>query len=422
MAADKIKPHPLNWRKHSKQQREGLQSVLESIGFAGAVLTFKDDEGSLVAIDGHLRREQMSGQKVPVLTTDLTAEEASAVLATFDPIGAMATADTSKLDELMKGISTDGIGSLLSEISSLNGVSAKLLDVVEDDQPSEVDSLTQSGDIWQLGSHRLMCGDSTVTGNVAMLMDGIKAGLCFTSPPYSQQRDYTEESQLDDWDGLMCGAFDCLQLSADGQVLVNLGLIHRDNEWVSYWDEWIEWMRSQGWRKFAWYVWDQLAGMMGNWSGRLAPSNEFVFHFNKNSVQPVKWVSTQVSSRVKKNAGDGGQRGKDGIVKDMYSIDKTGQALKIPDSVIRISRNATIDMARNNHPATFPVELPAFFIRSWKGVVYDPFIGSGTTMIAAEQLDRVCYGMEISPQYCDVVVKRWETLTGKKATRNGKEQ
>jgi DNA modification methylase len=74
------------------------------------------------------------------------------------------------------------------------------------------------------------------------------------------------------------------------------------------------------------------------------------------------------------------------------------------------------------HEAAFPPDLPAFFIKAYsdKGDnVYEPFCGSGTTLIAAEQLSRKCYGMEISPAYCDVIVKRWETLTGKKATRQG---
>jgi DNA modification methylase len=69
-----------------------------------------------------------------------------------------------------------------------------------------------------------------------------------------------------------------------------------------------------------------------------------------------------------------------------------------------------------DHPAQFPVALPAEYIKAFAGSVYEPFCGSGTTLIAAEQLGRKCYGMEISPQYCDVIVKRWETLTGQKAT------
>jgi DNA modification methylase len=71
------------------------------------------------------------------------------------------------------------------------------------------------------------------------------------------------------------------------------------------------------------------------------------------------------------------------------------------------------------HSAAFPVGLPAFFIKAFSedvANVYEPFCGSGTTLVAAEQLGRKCYGMEISPAYCDVIIKRWETLTGKKAT------
>ena len=94
--------------------------------------------------------------------------------------------------------------------------------------------------------------------------------------------------------------------------------------------------------------------------------------------------------------------------------------VKIPDSVIRIVRNQANDIARKNHPATFPVEFPSFGMQCWPGSVYEPFCGSGTTLIAAEQLGRKCYGMEISPQYCDVIVKRWETLTGRKAVRDAR--
>lgn len=70
----------------------------------------------------------------------------------------------------------------------------------------------------------------------------------------------------------------------------------------------------------------------------------------------------------------------------------------------------------DGHPAPYPIGLPFIAMQSWPGAVYDPFLGSGTTLVAAEQLGRTCYGMEISPAYCDVIVKRWETLTGQKAT------
>lgn len=117
-------------------------------------------------------------------------------------------------------------------------------------------------------------------------MDGAQATLCFTSPPYSQQRLYV--SGISDWDVLMRDGFAQLPMAERGQVLVNLGLIHRNCEWHPYWETWIDWMRSVGWRRFGWYVWDQGHGLPGDWNGRLAPSFEFIFHFNRMARKPNK--------------------------------------------------------------------------------------------------------------------------------------
>jgi DNA modification methylase len=136
------------------------------------------------------------------------------------------------------------------------------------------------------GGHRLLCGDATIASDVERLMDGEEAEICFTSPPYAQQRDYKTGPQ--DWDALMRGVFSILPVKHGAQVLVNLGLVHHDGEWVAYWDGWIEWMRSAGWRRFGWYVWDKGFALPGDWNGRLAPSHEFVFHFNRVAEHPRK--------------------------------------------------------------------------------------------------------------------------------------
>jgi DNA modification methylase len=173
-------------------------------------------------------------------------------------------------------------------------------------------------------------------------------------------------------------------------------------------------MRSRGWRNFGWYVWDQGWGLPGDWNGRFAPSHEFVFHFNKLSVRPEKIIDSKMAGQ--KTEGKKGLRGKDGKVSGFsHATGPNGEYVypenKIPDSVFRINRQC----GGVGHPAPFSVPFAVFGIRCWPGIVYEPFCGSGTTLIAAEQLDRKCYGMEISPAYCDVIVTRWEKLTGKKA-------
>jgi len=241
-------------------------------------------------------------------------------------------------------------------------------------------------------------------------MDGEVADLCFTSPPYGQQRDYTEEgkAKVADWDGLMRGVFANLPMTDAGQVLVNLGLIHRDGEWVPYWDGWIEWMREQGWRRFGWYVWDKLCALPGDHNGRLGPAHEFIWHFCKQPTQPEKWIETINAGKVVR----GHNRQKDGSLSKQTGWGKAVQSHRIHDSVWRCAAQKGTE---NPHPAMMPVALAEIAMRSWPGNVYEPFCGSGTTLIAAEQLGRKCYGMEISPQYCDVIVKRWENLTGETA-------
>jgi len=272
--------------------------------------------------------------------------------------------------------------------------------------------------LWVLGEHRLLCGDSMKKEDAERLMDGEKADLCFTSPPYAQQRDYEGEAKklVKGWDALMRGVFINLPMAEAGQVLVILGLIHREGEWISYWDGWMAWMSGQGWRRFGWYVWDQGSGLPGDWNGRLAPSHEFVWHFNKQAKRPEKWIETTQESQNRKGKSVPIGFRKEGGSVPASSPETIGQPFKIPDSVIRISR-CPVD--GRNHPATFPVALPFFAIRSWPGVVFDPFLGSGTTMIAAEQLGRRCYGMEIEPRYVDVAVRRWQKFTGKEAALEG---
>ena len=159
----------------------------------------------------------------------------------------------------------------------------------------------------------------------------------------------------------MRGVFAQVPMAADGQVLVNLGLIHRDNEFIPYWDAWLDWMRSQGWRRFAWYVWDQGPGMPGDWQGRRAPSFEFIFHFNWQTRKPNKTVPCKFAGQETHLRADGSStamRGKDGQVNGWTAAGQPTQDHRIPDSVIRVMRHKGKIGKDIDHLAVFPVTLP----------------------------------------------------------------
>ncbi len=283
----------------------------------------------------------------------------------------------------------------------------------EDHDPaSTIAPVSRAGDVWVIGRHRLICGDAGDPAVVAALMRGETAHLCITSPPYARQRDYV--SGIGDWDALMRGVFAAAEgaLRDDAQLLVNLGLVHDDNEVQPYWDAWIAWMRAQGWRRFGWYVWDQGPGLPGDWRGRLAPSFEFVFHFNRhnrkaNKTVPCKFAGQEIHLRA--DGSSTALRGRDGGALAWSHEHQPTQDMRIPDSVIRIMRHKGKLGRDIDHPAVFPVALPAFVIEAYSDageVVYEPFGGSGSTLIACERTGRVCRAVEIAAEYVDVAIER----------------
>jgi len=414
---DSISLDPANLRRHPERNLSSIVASLKRFGQQRPILV--DAAGIVRAGNGTLMAAKQLGYKeIEIVRSGLEGSEATAYAIADNRTAELAEWDDDALAETLSALQIED-----KELFEATGFDAKELDAmvlreVEEDEVPEppAEPITKPGDLWILGEHRVLCGDSTKAEDVERLMNGEKADLCFTSPPYGQKRDYTEEGKAKaaDWDGLMRGVFANLPMAEAGQVLVNLGMIYREGEWIPYWDGWIAWMREHGWRRFGWYVWDQGNGLPGNWSGRLAPSHEFIWHFNKQAVKPQHCVPKQADS-IRDRTGDAVRR---------MGADKTQRATsgkaslnthKIPDSVLRVQRQCGKIETGDYHPAVFPVAFPRAFLEAWPGTAYEPFCGSGSTLIAAEQLGRKCYGMEIAPVYCDVIVKRWETLTGKKA-------
>jgi DNA modification methylase len=262
--------------------------------------------------------------------------------------------------------------------------------------------------------HRLMVGDATSAEDVALLMDGEDVHLLFTSPPYLAQRTY--EIGGFDWDALMNGMSNAgfPHLRADGSALINIGLVHRSGRVVRYWEKWIAHVEDAGWPFYGWYVWDQGWGLPGDWGGRLAPSFEFLFHFARSPRHTDKTVPTKTMGKVRNSTF----RSRDGSLHPFTGNGEVTGHIKVADSVVRVTRQIGRVSPGEDHPAVFSVAFPESLIPIWteKGeIVYEPFSGSGTTIIACEKLDRRCYAMEIEPRYVDVAIRRWEAFTGKQA-------
>jgi len=427
MPTERLVPYARNARTHSDDQVAQIAAAITEFGWTNPILLGSDD----VIIAGHGRlmaAQRLSMAEVPVIVLGhLTEAQRRAVVLSDNKIALNAGWDLEILMEQIELIRADGFE--LDLIGFSDDELAEIMDGLEDEDESggavdgedevpepPVEPVSRLGDLWVLGTHRLLCGDSTDADDVRRLMNGERASLIFTSPPYGQQRDYgAAKEKVSDWDKLMRGVFEAAILSEDAQLLVNLGLVHRESEWLPYWETWIDWMRAQGWRRFGWYVWDQGPGLPGDWNGRLAPSHEFIFHFNRQPRKPNKTVE---SKHAGETLGGGGLRAADGTVNAKTGAGNAIQSHRIPDSVVRVMRHKGA-IAGGEHPAVFPIKLAEEMIEAWSAeddVLFEPFNGSGSQLIAATSLGRVCFGMEIDPAYCDVAVRRWQLAFGDTAT------
>ncbi|MEO3475507.1 site-specific DNA-methyltransferase [Roseomonas sp. CAU 1739] len=444
-AVASLLPYAGNARTHSAEQVAQIAASILEFGFVAPVLI--DERGEIIAGHGRLLAAQsLSLEVVPtIIRAGLTDAQKAAYRLADNRIAlnagwdeALLAAEVAKLHDMggidlaLTGFDGTEIDRLLAGLETETGNVATpavasgaepaagnpAADPGTDSEPDPADAdpdpprqaVTRPGDLWLLGEHRLLCGDSTDATSVARLMGDERAALLFTSPPYGNQRAYTTGG-VSNWDALMQGVFQHVDvaLRGDGQVLVNLGLIHRDGEWQPYWSGWLDWMRARGWRRFGLYAWDQGPGLPGDWNGRLAPAFELVFHFNRearapNKIIPCKWAGTP-------NKGSG-LRAADGEVKAYTHVGLPVQEMRIPDSVLRITRHKGRGI-ETEHPAVFPVAMPELLLQTYANlgdVVFEPFTGSGTTILAGQRTGRKVRAIELAPAYVDLAIARYRTL------------
>lgn len=423
-------PHPKNWRLHPQIQRDAMSAILRDIGFAGAVLARELPDGKLQTIDGHLRSDMLADSILPVLVTDLNDEEVLKLLLTYDPLSALAEASPAMLEALEKEVqfADQKLADVVRDMALEHGIASdpQLSEGDEGETVEEADGPTETapGDLWILGGHRLLCGDCRKPEDVARLLNGKRINLLVTSPPYAAQREYDESSgfrpikpaEYVEW-------FDAVQLNVrnnladDGSFFVNIKEHCEDGERELYvYDLVVAMRRRWGWNFIDTLCWKN-SGTPKRVSRRFKNQWEPIYHWARSL--DFKFRPQDVMHSTNRAFEGGGMSLTEGQGKrDVLGDDEHTEGVAYPGNVIAVN----FDKA-HGHGAAFPIGVPGFVIRAYSApgdVVADFFCGSGTTIAAAHQLGRFGYGMEISPRYCDLTVRRWRKLTGQEPTRERK--
>ena len=420
---EQLLANPANWRLHPKEQQQALAGALSEVGWVAQVLVNRTT-GHVV--DGHLRVDLAISRgepSVPVAYVELSEEEERLVLASLDPLAAMATAEKDALEALLAGLSPgdEALAALLAELGEQNGIRRSVLGDPDEvpPVPDEADVYVKPGDLWALGGHRLLCGDATNPDDVARLLDGAEPTLLATDPPYGVSLDPT-------WrDGVYnaLGPAEPGYLRVDGQPDANEpkrspGRAHG---------------RTKGHRNTS------VSGdTRVDWSDAFAlvPSLTagYVWHAGVHAAEVadgLRRIGFEIVAQVIWDKGlfAMGRSWYHWAHEPCWVVRRPG----IPhlfhgsrdQSTIWRAPSPKMIMAgseeeKQDHPAQKPVLLYEAPIRNHLRageVVYDPFLGSGTCLVAAETLGRRCLGMEIDPKYVQVSIERWQGLTGQKAAR-----
>ena len=385
-----LKQDERNYRNHNERNLNLIKKSVSEVGLGRSVVI--DNENEIVCGNGLVSTldkntpikviETDGTELVVVKRTDLnTNDEKRKQLAIMDN----STSDSSEfdLDSLQADFDVEQLQDwgLDVEFESLEEQ-----EIIEDEVPEEVETRAKLGDIWQLGNHRLMCGDSTSVADVQKLMDGEKADLLITDPPYNvayegktKDKLTIQNDSLDDTNFrnfLKDAFFAADSVMKPGAVFY---IWHADSEGYNFRGA----CRDVEWKVRQCLIWNKNVQVMGR--------------------QDYHWKHDPCLYGWKEGASH------------LWASDR--------------KQTTVLDFDRPNrngeHPTMKPVALFDYQIKNnTKGsdIVLDSFGGSGTTLIACEQNKRIARVMELDPKYCDVILQRWENLTGKKAVLLNGEQ
>ena len=381
---------PANARKHGEQNIATIVASLKRFGQQKPIVIDMSD--CVRAGNGTLEAARSLGwTHIDCVRTDLKGSDAIAYAIADNRTAELAEWDDDVLAATLNGLLADDPDLLNAAGFSEEELEELLGDIdggeiVEDEVPEPpVDPITKPGDLWILGEHRLLCGDSTKAEDVARLLEHRTPFLMVTDPPYGVNLDQSWRDQA---------------LGDKAMGPGNAAKVENDEraDWTEAWalfggdvayiwhagkftDVVMESLRNVGLEPSQQIIWNKSVMIMGRSD----------YHFKHEPC----WYAVR----------KGRTHGWIGDRKQVTVIDAAP-----PNHIMGGSKEE-----KTPHPTQKPVVCMSELMKNHAGDIYEPFCGSGTTLIAAEQLNRKCYGMEISPAYCDVIVKRWETLTGKKA-------
>jgi DNA modification methylase len=360
-------------------------------------------------------------------------DEARRIALADNRLAEMGGYDDAALAELLTGLDGDyeGTGWAEEDLTALLGA--------EDAPPAghgdpdgthepPAEPVTVQGDIWALGPHRVICGDCRDFETVSKLLDGRQVNVAFTSPPYASQRAYDESSGFRpippdgyaDW-------FEDVQanvrahLAEDGSWFVNIKEhAHEGQRDLYVKDLTIAHVRRWGWMFVDELCWvDSHNGVPGGWPNRFKDAWEPVFHFaTVGKIRFNALANAEHSDRTFSYSPENAKSTSGSGLLGWDSDRGEHEGLARPSNVLHLA--AAAGETGGLHSAPFPVALPVWFIRAYSDpddAVFDPFMGSGSTLIAAHQENRIAYGCEISPAYCDVIARRFQDFTGIKPER-----
>jgi len=373
LAVDRLIPYARNSRTHSDAQVAQIAASIKEFGFTNPVLI--DADGGIIAGHGRVMGARQLGlAEVPCIRLGhLTDAQRRAYVIADNRLALNAGWDDAMLALEMRDLMDEGYdvgltGFDLDEIDDL--LFEPPVGKIDPDAvpPVKPPPITRAGDVWHLGKHRLMCGSSTERDQVMRLMAGEKANVCLTDPPYGLDGHDTAKNDYDKFkdtkENVASMASQWLPIAREiaPTVVFSCGVTR---QWLYPEPEWV-------------MCWFYGAGQASS-------------HFGFSCWQPFLCY------------------GRDPAL-------ATGQGRR-PDAV---NMNTPANAADIDHPCPKPVALWVWFISrlSFKigELFYEPFGGSGTGIIAAEQTGKRCYAMELSPDYCDVAIRRWQAFTGKRAT------